>query len=403
MTHSIDTSIESRATEFDQVPNMVSVSGKYPETNVRVQLRPVGHPSPVTQLFEYTLKAWDGQKGDHCTYKYTSSRDSHMEMSATVLVRLPNKPSLLVKDSKFRQSRVLAQNAVANLALQKLAQDDPELKEKLDQMAKEVEERKAAALADANAPPPPPPPSRFTTEPHHFHWSSNVAPRVRRHHHFASSQYPGFHHQVPPQASPYYAPGPAPHYYPPGPYMPLPLQPSRSTSAPELVVPAEVPSEAYPSYDPATPAVMTPSGYYHHHPSMEFAGYPQPPLVGGDGSDSTPSTEAGPSPPAVDEISPHPSIVPPMPQWAPHWGAPYYPMPQPPSPHHYFAPAAMIQPDFHYFQYMQPDEAAAMMMYGGPGGMVNGASPIPQEGVVVGTNDEDGSREQQSTTTALCH
>ena len=36
----------------------------------RVQLRPVGFPSPVTQLFDYILHAWDYQKGDHCAYKY---------------------------------------------------------------------------------------------------------------------------------------------------------------------------------------------------------------------------------------------------------------------------------------------------------------------------------------------
>jgi len=402
MTHAVDSSIESRTTVSDQVPNMVFASSKDPETNVRVQLRPVGHPSPVTQLFEYTLKAWDGQKGDHCTYKYTSSRDSHMEMSATVLVRLPNKPSLLVKDSKFRQSRVLAQNAVANLALQKLSQDDPELKDKLDQMAREVEERKAAALADANAPPPPPPPSRFTTEPHHFHWSSNGAPRGRRPH-FAQSHYPGFHHQMaPPQPSPYYAPGPGLHYYQPAPFMPHPLQPSRSTSAPELVAAgAEVlTNEAYPSYD-----VTTPSGYYHHAPMMDFGGYPQPPLATS-GSDSTPSTEAGVSPAAaagvVDEMSPHPSVVSSMPQWPPHWTTPYYPMPQPPSPHPFYAPTGMMQPppDYHYFQYMQPDDATAMMMYGAPGALVAGAT-VPSSQDIV-TTDDDDSRQQPSTT-ALCH
>lgn len=38
----------------------------------RVQLRPVGFPSPVTQLFDYILQAWDFQKGDHCTYKYVA-------------------------------------------------------------------------------------------------------------------------------------------------------------------------------------------------------------------------------------------------------------------------------------------------------------------------------------------
>jgi hypothetical protein len=162
------------------------------DSNVRVQLRPVGHPSPVTQLFEYTLKAWNNQKGDHCTYKYIPSRESHLEMCATVLVRLPEKPSLMVKDTKFRQSRVLAQNAVAQLALQKLAQEDPELREKLDQMAKEVEERKAAVL-NGEVPPPPPPPSRYTSYPvvggpsheyQHFHWSSGGRRSGHRHQYY---------------------------------------------------------------------------------------------------------------------------------------------------------------------------------------------------------------------------
>ena len=380
MTYAVDSSIDSRTTVSEQVPSMVSVSAKAPETNVRVQLRPVGHPSPVTQLFEYTLNAWDGQKGDHCTYKYSSSRDSHMEMSATVLVRLPNKPSLLVKDSKFRQSRVLAQNAVAHLALQKLAQDDPELKDELDQLAKEVEERKAAALADANAPPPPPPPSRYTTEPHHFHWSSGGAPRARRHHYPQSSHYAGFHHQMQPQPNPFFAPGL--HYYQAaGPFMPHPMQPNRSTSAPELVVPAEVVAEGYPAYDST---VMTPSGYYH---PMDFGAYPQT-------TESTPSTDAGV---ASEDPSPHPMVS--APQWPPQWNAaPYYP--QPPSPHHFFAPAGMMQPppDYHYFPYMvQPDET--MMMYGS----AVPCTTVPQE---INPADDDDSRRDtgnQKPSTALCH
>ena len=308
-----------------------------------------------------------------------------MEMCATVLVRLPNKPSLLVKDSKFRQSRVLAQNAVANLALQKLAQDDPELKEQLDQLAKEIEERKAAALADANAPPPPPPPSRYTTEPHHFHWSSGGAPRARRHPYPQSSHYPGFHHQMQPQPNPYYAPAPSLHFYQAaGPFMPHPMQPNRSTSAPELIPPNEIVTEGYPSYDAS---LMTPSGYYH---PMDFGSYPQT-------TESTPSTDAGAAV-ASEDPSPHPMAT--APQWPPQWNAaPYYPIPQPPSPHHFYGPG-MIQPppDYHYFQYMQPDDT--MMMYGS-------AVPcaVPLQEMNPTDNDGEDSRpdSNQKTTTALCH
>ena len=385
MTYAVDSSIASRSTESEQVGNMVSVPTKGMETNVRVQLRPVGHPSPVTQLFEYTLNAWEGQKGDHCTYKYTSSRESHMEMSATVLVRLPNKPSLLVKDSKFRQSRVLAQNAVAHLALQKLAQDDPELKETLDQMAKEVEERKAAALAEANAPPPPPPPSRFTTEPHHFHWSSGGAPRARRHQ-YPPSHYPAYHHQIaPPQPSPYFAPGPGGHFYPPAPFMPHPLQPSRSTSAPELV-PAEGIEQYHPSYDAA---VMKPSGYYH---PMEFGGYVQPPA-----SECTPSTDTGATA-SADDPSPHPMAS--VPQWPPMWNSPYYP--QPPSPHQFYGPPAT---DYHYYPYVQQQQTDEMMMYAMPPLTSPTNQLVAHEIATTTTDDEDsrGVNNNQKTNTALCH
>ena len=107
----------------------------------KVTLRPVGHPSPVTQLFEYTVKAWNNQKGDHCTYRYMPSRDptAPMEMIATVLVRLPNKQPLYVKDSKPRASRVIAQNSVAQLALEKLALEDSELASALETIKKEQE------------------------------------------------------------------------------------------------------------------------------------------------------------------------------------------------------------------------------------------------------------------------
>jgi hypothetical protein len=118
------------------MPNPEGMSPK-----AKVQLRPVGHPSPVTLLFEYTVKAWNNQKGDHCTYRYIPSREptSHMEMIATVLVRLPKKQPLYVKDTKPRASRVIAQNSVAQLALEKLAVDDAELAEKLETIKKEHE------------------------------------------------------------------------------------------------------------------------------------------------------------------------------------------------------------------------------------------------------------------------
>lgn len=115
-------------------------------------LRPVGYSSPVTQLFDYIQKAWNYEKGDHCSYKYIPSRETHLEMTATVMIRLPDRATILVKDSKFRASRVLAQNAVAQLALNKLAEEDPELQETIDKLAKEAEER-------ASMPPPPPAPT----------------------------------------------------------------------------------------------------------------------------------------------------------------------------------------------------------------------------------------------------
>lgn len=119
---------------IDQVEESFAPSTAGVTPSSKVQLRPVGHPSPVTLLFEYTVKAWDNQKGDHCTYKYLPCRDpsSPMEMVATVLVRLPNKQPLYVKDTKPRASRVVAQNSVAQLALEKLAVDDSELAEKLE-------------------------------------------------------------------------------------------------------------------------------------------------------------------------------------------------------------------------------------------------------------------------------
>lgn len=112
-------------------------SGQAMSPSMKVQLRPVGQPSPVTLLFEYALKAWGNQKGDHCTYRYLPSREpgSHMEMVATVLVRLPNKQPLQVRDTQPRASRVSAQNAVAQLALEKLAAEDSELADQLEALA----------------------------------------------------------------------------------------------------------------------------------------------------------------------------------------------------------------------------------------------------------------------------
>ena len=121
--------------------DLASTTPTVPSPRSKIQLRPVGHPSPVTQLFEYTVKAWNNQKGDHCTYRYISSRDpaAPMEMIATVLVRLPNKQPLYVKDTRSRASRVIAQNSVAHLALERLAVDDPELASKLEAIKKEQE------------------------------------------------------------------------------------------------------------------------------------------------------------------------------------------------------------------------------------------------------------------------
>ncbi len=141
----------------DQASNKVSSS----------LLRPVGYPSPVTQLFDYILKAWDYQKGDHCSYKYIPSRETHLEMTATVMIRLPDRAApMYVKDCKFRASRVLAQNAVAQLALKKLAEEDPELQQALDKAAKEMEER-------ASMPPPPPPPSSRSSYSYNYNRATN--------------------------------------------------------------------------------------------------------------------------------------------------------------------------------------------------------------------------------------
>lgn len=109
--------------------------------SMKVHLRPVSQPSSVTLLFEYAVKAWGNQKGDHCTYRYLPSREpgSHTnDMIASVLVRLPNKQPLMVRDTEPRASRVSAQNAVAQLALDKLAVDDPQLAEELEVLRKEA-------------------------------------------------------------------------------------------------------------------------------------------------------------------------------------------------------------------------------------------------------------------------
>ena len=201
--------VDGTAGAVHQSDRETSVSGEVVESfansatcanpQVKVQLRPVGNPSPVTQLFEYTLKAWDFQKGDHCTYKYLPSRDptAPMEMYATVLVRLPHKQALLIRDPTPRVSRVQAQNAVAQLALESLATEDPELASSLEAIRQEQQ-----------VVPPPAPPA-------HFHRFQSSPPTRWRN--YPANQYDrGMYNQ-----QPFYG-------YPPSPYYV-----HRSTSAPE--------------------------------------------------------------------------------------------------------------------------------------------------------------------------
>jgi len=217
----------------------------------RAQLRPVGHPSPVTQLFEYTVKAWNNQKGDHCTYRYMPSRDpaAPAEMIATVLVRLPNMQPLYVKDSKPRASRVIAQNSVAQLALDKLALDDPELATALETIKKEQET--AARQPQYRTP------------------GSPWRPRPYRH------------------AMPYYYPPQYPYFVPtdscegefmppPPPSMFYPMVPLQSFESDEGVVPQEQlmtptfgapPPYAY-GYPPMAPFMGPPDMMYYPPPMM---------------------------------------------------------------------------------------------------------------------------------------
>jgi hypothetical protein len=218
----------------------------------RVQLRPVGHPSPVTQLFEYTVKAWNNQKGDHCTYRYMPSRDpaAPMEMIATVLVRIPNKQPLYVKDSKPRASRVIAQNSVAQLALEKLALDDSELAETLETIKKEQE---------------------AASRQHQFrHAGSPWRHRQYRH------PVPQFY---PPQFPPYFIPtdnGEGEFIPPPPPPMFYPMVPLQSFESDEGGLPQEqlmTPTFAAPPYGYGYPPIAPFMG----PPEMMY--YPPPPMM----------------------------------------------------------------------------------------------------------------------------
>ena len=246
----VDRTIEGTV-NIDQVvdPSAFSVGWNQPQG--KVHLRPVNHPSPVTQLFEYTLRAWNYQKGDHCTYKYMSSRDPTLpvEIIATVLVRLPDKQPLLVRDQKPRMSRVQAQNCVAQLALEMLAADDADLAAEL-------------AAAGPSSPQPPAQFPRYQSNPGRF-------PRS------PMQQYPAMYH---PQQFFGYPPAPPPQFY----------ISSRSNSAPELA--EELPSP-HPAYfipppietgygeDDSTVATPTMPHYqYYGYPPMTpqgWPGYPQ--------------------------------------------------------------------------------------------------------------------------------
>lgn len=202
----------------------------------------------------------------HIFSRYIPSRESHLEMSASVLIRLPNKQALLVKDPKFRVSRVLAQNAVAQLALDKLALEDPELKAKMEALAEEME----ISRINSEMAPPPPPPHRFVSNPGYPNWRSRQYPNV-------GGQYYDY----------------SPAFYPPPPFGMYPMQ--YAQSAPEdsedhvYPYPGYDASEFYyygaaPVLEPATsnltdpspsngPAVMTPTGApnWHHYPAYPAA------------------------------------------------------------------------------------------------------------------------------------
>jgi hypothetical protein len=230
----------------------VATSATLSSPRAKIQLRPVGHPSPVTQLFEYTVKAWNNQKGDHCTYRYISSRDPAvpMEMIATVLVRLPNKQPLYVKDNRSRASRVIAQNAVAQLALEKLALEDADLSEKLEAIKREQE----------NAPQ------------RQHHPGSPWRSRQQYRHPFPNHMY------HPPQYPPYFIPTENPEggeFLPPPPppmfYPMVPLQSFESDDGAvhqdQLMTPTYGAPYSY-GYAPMAPFLPPPEMMYYPPPTM---------------------------------------------------------------------------------------------------------------------------------------
>ena len=247
----------------DQVVESFAPSTTVATPSAKVQLRPVGHPSPVTLLFEYTVKAWDNQKGDHCTYKYLPSRDPAcpMDMVATVLVRLPNKQPLYVKDSKPRSSRVVAQNSVAQLALEKLAVDDSELADKLEVI------RTESAASTFN------PPQRYQSSP----WSRR---QYRQPHYYA---------QYPPQA--YYMPRStsdgAEEFPPPPPPPVYYMPPMMYEEMDPLVTPTHfAPPFGFPGFGYMPPEMM-----YYPPPMMMMA----PPGEEPKEASSEPTTDSSPS------------------------------------------------------------------------------------------------------------
>jgi hypothetical protein len=221
----------------------------------KVQLRPVGHPSPVTLLFEYTVKAWDNQKGDHCTYRYIPSRDpsTHMEMIATVLVRLPNKQPLYVKDVKPRASRVIAQNSVAQIALEKLALEDSELATKLETIKKEQE----AAGAQSH--------NRFSGSPYRNHRAYR-GPMAT---HYYPPQYPPYFVSADGMPTPQVSGQDGEFIPPPPPPMFYPMMPLQSFESDDGVLPSEqlmTPTFGAPygyGYPPVSPFMPPPEMMYY--------------------------------------------------------------------------------------------------------------------------------------------
>lgn len=266
---SVDKSSEETPSD-SRAADTYAYQAAWNQPQVKVQLRPVSHPSPVTQLFEYTLKAWNQQKGDHCTYKYVSSRDpsSPMEITATVLVRLPQKQPLLIRDTKSRSSRVQAQNAVAQLALERLAMEDTELEAQLEAIRKD----------QAAAPPPPPAFNRYQSSPGRY-----LAPRGMGHYpqpHF-QQMYHAQYYGYPPATAPYFAAPPRsnsapelqedPLVSPPPPPAFYGMPPQIETAYAEEEAMIATPTIPYYGYAP-----MTPQGWGGYHPEM-MGGYYQPP------------------------------------------------------------------------------------------------------------------------------